>query len=65
VDFRSPDSSYNTVPGAIVSIAMPIKASASIGATSPWNLDPAGTWLLNRRGRKIPIRIENGVIQIE
>jgi hypothetical protein len=65
VDFRSSDSSYNTVPGAIVSIAMPIKASASIGATSPWNLDPAGTWLLNRRGRKIPIRIENGVIQIE
>jgi hypothetical protein len=65
VDFRSPDSSFNNVPGTIVSIAMPIKASASIGATSPFNLDPAGTWLLNRRGRKMPIRMENGVIQIE
>jgi hypothetical protein len=65
VDFKSPDSSFNTVPGTIVSISMPISASAAIGASSPFALDPAGTWLLNRRGKKIPMRMENGAIQVQ
>lgn len=65
VDFTSPDSSFNNVPGTIVSITMPISASAPIGASSPFTLDPAGTWLLNRRGRKMPVRFENGVIQVQ
>jgi hypothetical protein len=64
VDFKSPDASFNTVPGTIVSITMPIAASASIGSRSPFTLDPAGTWLLNRRGRKIPIRLQNDVIEV-
>ena len=64
VDFKSPDTSYNSTPGSIISIAMRISASASIGATSPFRFDPAGTYLLNRRGKKIPIRMEHGEIEI-
>lgn len=64
VDFKSPDSSYNSTPGSIVSIAMRISPSASIGATSPFRFDPAGTYLLNRRGKKIPIRMESGEIEV-
>lgn len=64
VDFKSPDTSYNSTPGSIVSIAMRISPSASIGATSPFRLDPAGTYLLNRRGKKIPVRMQNGTIEI-
>ena len=64
VDFKSPDTSYNSTPGSIVSIAMRISPSASIGATSPFRFDAAGTYLLNRGGKKIPIRMQNGTIEI-
>ena len=65
VDFKSPDTSYNSTPGSIVSIGgLRILPSASIGATSPFRFDPAGTYLLNRRGKKIPIRMENGEIEV-
>jgi hypothetical protein len=65
VDFKSPDSSFNTVPGTIVAITMPIAASAGIGTSSPFKLDPAGTFFLNRRGKKIPLKLQSGTIQIQ
>lgn len=65
VDFKSPDSSFNTVPGMIVAIGLPISASAGIGTSSPFTLDPAGTFFLNRRGRKIPLALQNGAIAIQ
>jgi hypothetical protein len=65
VDFKSPDSSFNSVPGTIMAITLPISASAGIGTASPFTLDPAGTFLLNRRGRKIPLALRNGTIQIQ
>lgn len=64
VDFKSPDASYNSTPGSIVSIAMRISPSASIGATSPFRFEPAGTYLLNRRGKRIPIRMGNDEIEV-
>jgi hypothetical protein len=64
VDFKSSDTSFNNVPGSIVSIAMPISATAGIGTRSPFAFDRAETWLLNRRGKRIPIRLENGEIEI-
>lgn len=64
VDFESPDISFNNVPGSIVRIALPISAGARIGTASPFAFDPAGTWLLNRRGKRIPIRLENGEIEV-
>ena len=65
VNFKSPDSSFNSVPGTIVAITMPIAASAGIGTSSPFKLDPAGTFFLNRRGKKIPLKMQSGSIQIE
>ena len=65
VNFTSPDSTLNTVPGTIVAVDLPVAASARIGARSPVTLDPAGTWLLSRKGRKLNIRIENGALEIE
>jgi hypothetical protein len=65
VDFKSPDSSFNSVPGTIVAITMPVAASAGIGTVSLFRLDPAGTFFLNRRGKKIPLKLQNGTIQIQ
>jgi len=64
VTFQSPDRSLNTVPGTLVAVDMPISAEASIGARSPVTLDPAGTYLLSVRGRKLKLRIENGELEI-
>jgi hypothetical protein len=44
---------------------MPISASAGIGTASPFRLDPAETFFLNRRGKKIPLKLQSGTIQIE
>jgi hypothetical protein len=65
VDFKSPDASFNSVPGTIVSITMPIAAGASIGATSPFRFDPAGTWLVNAKGKKLKVAMQNGSIAIQ
>lgn len=65
VSFTSPDSTLNTVPGTIVAVDLPVAASAPVGARSAVTLDPAGTYLLSRKGRKLNIRIENGALEIE
>ena len=65
VDLKSPDSSFNTIPGTIVAIGLPISPSASIGASSPFTLDPAGTWLLTRKGRKVRLALQNGTLSIQ
>lgn len=65
VNFTSRDSTLNTVPGTFVAIDMPVSASARIGARSPLTLDPAGTWLLSRKGRKLKVRMESGTLEVE
>jgi hypothetical protein len=65
VSFKSPDSSFNTVPGTLVAISLPISAAAGIGTSSPFTLDPAGTFFLNRRGKKIPLALQNGTVAIQ
>jgi len=65
VDFQSPDSTFNTVPGTIVAIGLPISPSAAIGARSPFTLDPVGTYLLTRKGRKVKLALQNGAIAIQ
>jgi hypothetical protein len=65
VDFKSPDSSFNSIPGTIVAISLPISTSAAIGAGSPFTLDPAGTYLLTRKGRKVKLALQNGTIAIQ
>ncbi len=62
VDFQSPDKTLNTVPGAFLGVSLPTRASAGIGTSSPVTLDPAGTYLLSVRGRKLRLKLENGEI---
>jgi hypothetical protein len=64
VDFKSPDSSLNTVPGTIVAVSLPVIASARVGDSSAVTLDPAGTWLLTKKGRKVSLKIENGRLDV-
>lgn len=60
VDFKSPDKSLNTVPGTIVAVDLPTRASAGIGTGSAVTLDPAGTWLRSVKGRKLKLKLESG-----
>jgi hypothetical protein len=65
VNFQSSNKTLNTVPGTIVAVSLPIKASAAVGTRSPVTLDPAGSWLLSVKGRKLPLKMEAGMIVIE
>lgn len=65
VDFQSPDRTLNSVPGTIVAVDLPTRATAAIGSQSPVRLDPAGTWLKNAKGQKLKLKIENGVLAFE
>ncbi len=62
VNFQSPDKTLNTVPGTFLGISLPTRASAAVGTSSPVTLDPAGTYLLSVRGRKLRLKIENGAL---
>jgi hypothetical protein len=64
VDFVSPDASFNTVPGTIVAISLPISSSGPAGTTSPFAFDPAETWLLDPQGARLALTLENGTITI-
>ena len=37
----------------------------TIGASSPFTLDPAGTYLLTRKGRKVRQALQNGTVSIQ
>jgi hypothetical protein len=65
VEFQSSDSSFNSVPGTIIAISMPIAGDATVGAASPFALDPEGTWLLDPQGRRIALALQDGTIQIQ
>lgn len=65
VDFQSPDKSLNTVPGTIVAVDLPTRASAAIGTGSAVTLDPAGTWLKSVKGRKLKLKLESGRLDFE
>lgn len=66
VTFQSPNGTLNTVPGRIVGIDLPTRASAQIGTETRVFLDPAGTWLVSRNGRrKLPLKLEGGTLAFE
>lgn len=65
VDFRSPNKTLNTVPGNIIAVDLPTRATAAIGTESPVILDPNGTWLNSAKGRRLRLRIENGSLAFE
>lgn len=65
VNFQSANATLNTVPGTIVAVDLPISAGAAIGSSSAVTLDPAQTWLLSRRGRRLAVRLQNGSLTIQ
>lgn len=65
VSFQSPDKTLNTVPGNIVAVTLPTRASAPIGMETPVSLDPAGTYLLSKKGRKLKLAMEDGTLGFE
>jgi hypothetical protein len=65
VDFRSPNNTLNTVPGNIIAVDLPTRATAVVGSESPVTLDPNGTWLNSAKGRRLRLRIENGSLAFE
>lgn len=65
VNFQSPDKTLNNVPGTIVGVELPTRASAAIGTAWPVTLDPAGTWFKNPKGQKYKLKIENGSLVFE
>jgi hypothetical protein len=64
IDVRSEDNSFNTVPGRILFLTLPIKASAQVGSEGALTLDPDDTYLLTRRGRKVKLAIASGSLTI-
>ncbi|HEX3555328.1 MAG TPA: hypothetical protein VIA62_19055 [Thermoanaerobaculia bacterium] len=65
VEFQSADASFNSVPGTIVAVSLPIAVDAAIGSTSPFSLDPDGTWFLGANGNKLNVALQNGTITIQ
>lgn len=55
VSFTSPDGSLNSVPGQFLAVDLPTSATAGVGSSSQVTIDPAESWLLNKRGRKMPV----------
>lgn len=65
IDFRSPDKTLNTVPGNIIAIDLPTRATAVVGTESPVTLVPNGTWLNGAKGQRLRLKIENGSLAFE
>jgi len=60
VSFVSPDGSLNSVPGRFLAVSLPTSAAVRVGSSSRVVIDPPGSWLLNRRGGKLPVTFEAG-----
>jgi hypothetical protein len=65
VEFESADASFNTVPGTIVAISLPIAAGAAIGTVSPFTFDPDNTWFLDANGKRLNVELQNGTITVQ
>lgn len=60
VDFVSPGATLNRVPGKIFDIRLPTLASVAPGTRVELTLDENLTYLVDIRGRMIPLEIEDG-----
>ncbi len=65
VTFTSPDASFNTVPGAIVRVFLPTRASIAPGTEYTVRVDRRRTVLLDTQGQEIPIELENDRLEFE
>jgi hypothetical protein len=64
IDFQSPNKSLNTIPGAFIAISLPVSANAAVGTSAPVTIDSTQTWLLSVKGRKLPLKLEAGALEV-
>ena len=64
VSFSSPDGSLNSVPGALVSIALPTSAGLPPGSQSGVTLDPTLTHLEDPAGSPIALTLAGDVLEV-
>lgn len=60
ISFTSPDGSFNSVPGQIVSLALPTRADVPAGTVTPVWLDSAATFFVDPAGGALPFTFEAG-----
>ncbi len=65
VEFRSPNNSWNTVPGQLVSIKFRTPASAAVGSSSRVWLDPSLTFFVDPEGDILPYKLEANRVRFE
>lgn len=65
VEFESPDSSLNRIPGRLMTIRLPTATEVAPGTTSPWQLDPRETYLESKGLGRPELRLVNDVIEFE
>jgi hypothetical protein len=65
VEFRSPNNSWNTVPGQLVSIKFRTPRTARVGSSSRVWLDPALTFFVDPEGDILPYRLEGNRVRFE
>ena len=63
VTFRSSNSSWNLVPGQIISIRLPTSRRVPIGTRSPVRIDPSLTFFVGSDGETLPYEFENGSVR--
>lgn len=63
VSFDSPDGSLNTIPGQLISIALPLRPDIPIGTLSPVSLDPS-SWAEDASGQPLELALGDDVIEI-
>ena len=65
VEFRSPNDSWNTVPGQLVSIKFRTPSTARVGSSSRVWLDPALTFFVDPEGDILPYKLEGNRVRFE
>lgn len=65
IEFRSPNASWNKVPGQIVSIRIRTRTSARVGTTSRVWLDESLTFFVDAEGDVLPYSLEGNRLRFE
>jgi hypothetical protein len=63
VTFKSSNSSYNMVPGQIISIRLPTSKRVPVGTRSAVRIDPSLTFFVDPAGELLPYEFENGSVR--
>jgi hypothetical protein len=63
VTFRSPNNSWNMVPGEILSVKLPTSSRVKIGTRSKVTIDPSLTFFVDSAGDLLPYEFEDGTVR--